>query len=203
MARRAQELPTEGRVLGASDLILVTLGSSMFFPFARLVKHVENLSDQFADQILFQSGCRENKIQSTRVKCTGYVSVGEFDRICGEADLVISQAGVGVMISCLSKGTPLILIPRLARLGETTTQHQSEMYNIVHALELEREVAVLEEEGDFIELCKNMYGKRYTPLSVGNLPRALCSFMKMHEASSSPSRNLHHEIRSSGVPPGH
>jgi UDP-N-acetylglucosamine transferase subunit ALG13 len=41
-----------------------------------------------------------------------------------EADIVVAHAGTGTILACLQNGTPCIIVPRKASLGEHRNDHQ-------------------------------------------------------------------------------
>jgi UDP-N-acetylglucosamine transferase subunit ALG13 len=105
-------------------LIFVTVGSDV--PFDRLVEGVDSWSRNHATEEVFA--------QIGSVGALGYVPTAmtwiemlessEFERRCAEARLIIAHAGMGSIISALTLGTPLVVMPRHARLGETRSDHQ-------------------------------------------------------------------------------
>jgi len=48
----------------------------------------------------------------------------EFREKIHEAELVISHAGMGTILSVMQAGTPMLVMPRLARYSETRNDHQ-------------------------------------------------------------------------------
>ena len=48
----------------------------------------------------------------------------EFRRRIEAAHLVVSHAGMGTILTALEAGKPLLVLPRLGRLGETRNDHQ-------------------------------------------------------------------------------
>lgn len=48
----------------------------------------------------------------------------DFERRVNEADLLVSHAGMGTLITALMQGKPIILLPRRAGLGEQRNDHQ-------------------------------------------------------------------------------
>ena len=49
-----------------------------------------------------------------------------FQQRLEEADAVVAHAGMGTILSALSLGKPVLVMPRLARLGEHRNEHQSD-----------------------------------------------------------------------------
>lgn len=48
----------------------------------------------------------------------------EFDKLCHDARLIVAHAGMGTIISAMTKGKPIIVFPRIAALGEHRNEHQ-------------------------------------------------------------------------------
>ncbi|MCU0779024.1 MAG: hypothetical protein MUF86_15345, partial [Akkermansiaceae bacterium] len=48
----------------------------------------------------------------------------EFKRRFNEASLIISHAGMGTILSALLHGKPILVMPKLASLGEHRNEHQ-------------------------------------------------------------------------------
>jgi len=48
----------------------------------------------------------------------------EYQRRFAEADLIVAHAGMGTIIAALESSKPLLMLPRLARLGESRNDNQ-------------------------------------------------------------------------------
>lgn len=179
----------EGEVLGASNLILFSFSTS-HFAFKRLVSYVEKVAEKYDEEIVVQTGRSVIMFSSPRIHCVDFLPLDEFEKACQKAELVISQAGVGVVLSCLSVGSPLILVPRVSEYGETETNHQLEMYEVVSGLGVEDHVAVVETEEELLKTCARLHGKHYTPFPEGGLPVALCGYLKELERQNRCARGF-------------
>lgn len=102
-------------------MIFVTVGGQI--PFDRLVRAVDswaeknNRSDVFA-----QIG--SSSFEPRVVRWTRFLSPAEFRRTVEQAQVVVSHAGMGTILTALDCGTPVIVLPRRAHLGETRNDHQ-------------------------------------------------------------------------------
>lgn len=103
-------------------MIFVTSGSML--PFDRLFKLVDMAVEngQLSGEIFAQIG--EGSYLPKNYRYERFVEKGEFDRLVDEASLVIGHAGIGVIMQCLEAKTPLLVLPRLAELGEHVNDHQ-------------------------------------------------------------------------------
>lgn len=105
-------------------MILLTVGSEL--PFSRLVA-------------AFDCWCLENpdlevKAQIGEVQPSDYVpkamewvrllSAADFGRLQDSAHIIVAHAGMGSIISALTLGKPIVILPRRAQLGEHRNDHQ-------------------------------------------------------------------------------
>jgi len=105
-------------------MIFVTTGTEKH-PFDRMVAEVDRLAagDGFdGAEVLVQTGSSDFQPQHCRtVKLLSY---GEMVEQVRAARLVIAHGGAGSFMLCRQFHTPLIMIPRLRRMGENVDDHQ-------------------------------------------------------------------------------
>lgn len=101
--------------------IFITIGT--YQPFDRLIKVVDDLVVNHPNwNCVAQIG--EGNYRPKNMKYERTLSESEFDRFFEEADVVISHAGMGTIISCLQNNKPIITLPRIAKYGEHVNDHQ-------------------------------------------------------------------------------
>jgi UDP-N-acetylglucosamine transferase subunit ALG13 len=105
-------------------VIFVTVGSDV--PFSRLVKHVDLWSDSHRGERVF---AQVGRLEPTdyvpkSMEWTEMIPADQFDCHCAEARLIIAHAGMGSIISALSAGKPIVVLPRSGPLMETRNDHQ-------------------------------------------------------------------------------
>ena len=105
-------------------MILVTVGNDL--PFSRLVKHADAWSKDHPDeQVLAQTGrLRPEDYVPRFMEAVETLEPEAFEHTCGEAKLLVAHAGMGSIITALSTGKPIVILPRIARLGEHRNDHQ-------------------------------------------------------------------------------
>ncbi|KAF1688286.1 glycosyltransferase [Pseudoxanthomonas taiwanensis] len=92
-------------------------------PFPRLCGHLADwLRHHPRHESFFQVG--PNGIVPEGFTGAQLVSVDEFQIHMEEADVIVSHAGMGNIISALELGTPLVIMPRMSALGEHVNDHQ-------------------------------------------------------------------------------
>jgi len=102
-------------------MIFVTIGTQA--PFDRLVKAVDEVIPQLANvEVVAQVFNDKYKVKNMRT--VGFLEPEEFEHYFDEAFLIIAHAGMGTIISALTKGKKIIIFPRLASLGEHRNEHQ-------------------------------------------------------------------------------
>jgi UDP-N-acetylglucosamine transferase subunit ALG13 len=102
-------------------MIFVTVGSQL--PFDRLVKAVDEVAPSFPDQHIIAQ-VFGMKYQPRNIKTLDYISPADFKDYINAADLIISHAGTGTILSVSQLQKPLIVFPRLGKLKETRNDHQ-------------------------------------------------------------------------------
>lgn len=104
-------------------MIFLTIGSHE--PFDRLVRAVDDWCAATArgaevfGQITDRAGYRPQHFQSV-----DRVSPEAYRARCREADLIVSHAGMGSIITALTYGKPILVLPRRGHLHETRNDHQ-------------------------------------------------------------------------------
>jgi UDP-N-acetylglucosamine transferase subunit ALG13 len=102
-------------------VILLTVGHQM--PFDRLVGWADEWAQAHpGNDVLAQVG--ESAYSSTHMRAVPFMSPAEFEAALQQASAVVAHAGTGTILKALYLGKPLLVVPRLAALGETRNDHQ-------------------------------------------------------------------------------
>jgi len=105
----------------------VTVGASL--PFDRLIKYVDkNIAPNISEKIIAQIHDSAEYIPEN-MEYVKTVGKEKFDEFIEESDLVITHAGMGVIIDCISSNKKFILVPRDPEKGELLDSHQYEICN--------------------------------------------------------------------------
>jgi len=103
-------------------MIFVTVGTQ--FPFDRLVRAIDEAAGKngFDEQVFAQVGtdsyCPKN------FESVPELEKAMFDWHLGQADSIISHAGMGTIAMALDSGKPMLVMPRLRERGEAVNNHQ-------------------------------------------------------------------------------
>lgn len=123
------------------ERLLITVGTERF-PFPRALDRVlEAVQEQ--GQTIWQTGTTPapRPLPGT---CRAWWPVHELEEEVAQADVVVTHAGVGSVLTALRAGKCPVVFPRIGNLGEHVDDHQVEL---AHELE-KRGLAVVAKEGD-------------------------------------------------------
>jgi UDP-N-acetylglucosamine transferase subunit ALG13 len=102
-------------------VILVSVGSQV--PFDRLIRAVDEWAGIKGRSDVFAQ-IADGEYRPTHMRFVDFVDPSEFKRLVGEAQVVVSHAGMGSIITALELGKPIVVMPRQARFRETRNDHQ-------------------------------------------------------------------------------
>ena len=105
-----------------TDRIFVTVGAQMHFD--RLVGAVDMWSASTTRKVEVFAQVGPSEAPPANVEWTRSLGPHEFADRMRWADVVVSHAGMGTILSCLVEGVPLVLMPRRGDLMETRNDHQ-------------------------------------------------------------------------------
>lgn len=107
-------------------MIFVTVGTIL--PFDRLIKAMDDwATERGYTDIFAQVGDQDaTGYQPRAFDWTARLTPMEFRDRVTQADVVVTHAGIGTMLSALSNMTPVLVMPRLAELREVVNDHQLE-----------------------------------------------------------------------------
>lgn len=101
-------------------MIFVTIGTQA--PFDRFIKIIDEVAPQINEEIIAQ--VYKCGFTPKNIKTVDFLAPDEFNNLFEKADLIISHAGMGTILSALQKHKPIIIFPRIAALGEHRNEHQ-------------------------------------------------------------------------------
>lgn len=131
-------------------MIFVTVGAQM--PFDRLVRTVDGWSAVHPEHhVLAQVG--EGAEPPRHLHWTSRLDAATFRRCMYEADLVVTHAGMGTILTALELGKRTIVMPRRGHLRETRNDHQ---VATAETLVADERVAVAWDEHELLEQLDRM-----------------------------------------------
>jgi UDP-N-acetylglucosamine transferase subunit ALG13 len=102
-------------------MIFVTVGTDQ--PFDRMVKIVDSwVAERARTDFFAQIG--DGGWEPTTMPFTHFLTPPDFKNRLSEARIIIAHAGMGTILSALHHGKPILVMPKLASLGEHRNEHQ-------------------------------------------------------------------------------
>ncbi|RKD92005.1 glycosyltransferase [Mangrovibacterium diazotrophicum] len=102
-------------------MIFVTVGTQA--PFERFVKAMDEIAGKIEEPVVAQ--VFDENYKSKNMETYAFISPEKFSKLLLEARLIVSHAGTGTILSALENKIPIIVMPRLASLGEHRNEHQT------------------------------------------------------------------------------
>lgn len=137
-------------------MIFVTTGTQE--PFDRLLKVISFFADESKKNFIIQAKTSMSFPENVIVK--EFMGPKEFSESFRGADLIISHAGMGTIISALKMNKPLVVFPRIAALGEHRNEHQMATARKMKELDL---VTVSINEDELIEVLSSYFKSGLLP----------------------------------------
>jgi UDP-N-acetylglucosamine transferase subunit ALG13 len=104
-------------------VILVTVGTH-HQPFTRLIGALRNLP---SDELVVQYGHSPPPARHSAQEAVPFLDYDRLAALMDTADVVVTHAGVGTVLTALRMGHTPILVPRLERFAEHVDDHQAEL----------------------------------------------------------------------------
>lgn len=102
-------------------MIFVTVGTQE--PFDRLISAMDILTPQL-EGIPVIAQTAKSLYSARHIKTVDFVSPSVYNDYFSQAQLIVSHAGMGTIISALQQEKPIIVLPRLAEFREHRNDHQ-------------------------------------------------------------------------------
>lgn len=101
-------------------VILVTVG--MQLSFDRLIEAMDKLAPSLDLKIIAQTG--RGTYIPRNMETQACIGPRDFERLMEQAQLVVSHAGIGTLLTASRLSKPVVMLPRRAQLGEHRNDHQ-------------------------------------------------------------------------------
>lgn len=113
-------------------MIFVTIGTQE--PFDRLIRSMDRLLAELEGvKAVAQVSHTEYDIQ--HMESFSFLAPQDFNEQFSKAELIVSHAGMGTIISAMKLEKPIIIFPRLASLGEHRNDHQLATARVLEKLD--------------------------------------------------------------------
>jgi beta-1,4-N-acetylglucosaminyltransferase len=113
------------------------------FGFERLVRKMDNIAGRISEEVIMQIG--QTKYRPKNAKYFDFTTEQEIKEFCRKARIVVTHAGVGMILNALQEEVPVIVVPRLKKYSEVIDDHQ--LY-LTRELEKEEKITAVYEVDD-------------------------------------------------------
>lgn len=101
-------------------MIFCTIGTQA--PFDRFMRIVDDVAADLNEDVVAQ--VYKSHYQAKNIKTVNFLPPDEFQELFKSARMIVAHAGMGTIISAMQQGKPIIVFPRIAKLGEHRNEHQ-------------------------------------------------------------------------------
>ena len=101
-------------------MIFVTAGTQA--PFDRFVRIIDEIAADMDEEIVVQAF--KDRYTPQHVKMLDFLPPDEYAQLFSRARLIVAHAGMGTIISAMEQHKPVIVMPRIAAMGEHRNEHQ-------------------------------------------------------------------------------
>jgi UDP-N-acetylglucosamine transferase subunit ALG13 len=102
-------------------VIFATVGTQL--PFDRLTRALDEwAAEHDGVEVFAQIGPSEYR--PTHLRYEGFLSPSKTNELMRSAELIVSHAGMGTILSAMQLQKPILIMPRKANLGEHRNDHQ-------------------------------------------------------------------------------
>lgn len=102
-------------------MIFVTVGTQI--PFDRLIKMMDEIAPELGGEEIIAQSC-DGTYRPQHFATERFIEPARFEEIMNRARLIVAHAGTGSIISAMKRRKPLVVVARIAALGEHRNEHQ-------------------------------------------------------------------------------
>ena len=151
-------------------MIFVTVGTH-YQGFERLIKKMDEIAGKIGDDVIMQIGY--TKYEPRNARWFRFLEREEdILELYKKADVIVAHAGAGTLLTALSFGKPLVIVPRLKKFEEHVDDQQLELAEALESMGKAIAVYDVEELEDAIKKAKSL---RYKPV---HRDKRLINFLK-------------------------
>lgn len=155
-------------------MIFVTVSAS---PFERLIKGMDNIAGRIGQKVVMQIGRTQYKPKNAEFfRFTSSEEILEYNKM---ARVVVTHGGAGCIMTALSFGKPVIVVPRYKKFGEHINDHQ---LDLTKALEREGKIVAVYDIKDLKRAIKTA-GRVKAKATTPKLTEFLKKYIEMNTGS--------------------
>ncbi|KUK17270.1 PssE/Cps14G family polysaccharide biosynthesis glycosyltransferase [Thermococcus sibiricus] len=151
-------------------MIFVTVGTH-YQGFERLIKKMDEIAGKIDDEVVMQIGYTD--YEPKNAKWFRFLEKEEdILELYKKAEIIVAHAGAGTLLTALSFGKPIVVVPRLKKFGEHIDDQQLELAEALESMGKAIAVYDIEKLEDAIKKAKSL---KYKPIKQ---EKRLVNFLK-------------------------
>ena len=158
-------------------MIFVTLGTQKF-QMNRLVKAVDEMAPKFEEEFFIQTGSSSYVPKNCGHK--DFIDAGTYNRKIADCSVLVTHAGVGTIITGISLGKPVVVVPRDSSFGEHVDNHQCQIAEAFSSKGLVLCCKDVSKLGEYIDKAREFDFKPYE-LKGGNIEETIMKFIDIFD----------------------
>lgn len=156
-------------------MILVTVGTQLGFD--RLIEAMDRLAPDLGTAVIAQTG--NGHYVPCNMETHEKIEPSRFEPMVKAAEVIVSHAGIGSVLTAARYGKPIVLLPRRASLGEHRNDHQMAT---VRKLQGRSGILIAQDESELEERIREARALGEAPQqqapSIQQLHNALANFIE-------------------------
>ena len=158
-------------------MIFVTLGTQKF-QMNRLIKAVDEMASGYSEEFFVQTGSSNYTPRNCSYK--DFMDAETYNKKIAECSVLVTHAGVGTIISGISLGKLVVVVPRASEFGEHVDDHQSQIADAFSSKGLVLCCKDVSKLGEYIEKARSYDFKPYE-LKGGNIEETIMRFIDIFD----------------------
>lgn len=152
-------------------MIFVSVGTQL--PFDRMIKIIDEWTSQNPSvEVIGQISTGD--YYPKNFKFERYIQADRFMELYMNADIIVSHAGMGNIITALENSKPIIIFPRRFELGEHRNNHQ---VSTVKKFKNKDNVFIAEDQAELIDAINKIKSRDFTVNNMSLNTIELCEFL--------------------------
>lgn len=156
-------------------MIVVTLGTQKF-QMNRLIEAMDNLAANIDEEVFVQRGY--STYEPKYCKYENFLDNEKYKEVIENCSVLLTHSGVGSIMTAITSGKPVVVVPRLAEYGEHVDNHQVEIAEAFARKGYVLTCNNIDELADTIEKARTYKMKPYE-VKGGKVEDIILNFMKL------------------------
>jgi len=143
-------------------MILVIVGQ-LHLSFDRLLKEMDEYAERTGERVVIQVGSSD--YEPEHAEWFKFESEERLNELYDECDLLVAHGGAGTILNGISRGKPIVVVPRKKEFKEASNDHQMDLAGKMAA---EGKAVCVSDIGDLPAAIEKARGMDFDPVTLDN-----------------------------------